>query len=231
VSGADPARGSDGGTSSGTGLFISFEGIDGVGKTTQVNLLRDFLESAGRTVVVTREPGGTKLGAAIRKLLLSNAEGTADVSPRAEAMLYAADRAQHAHDVIRPALEQGSVVITDRYVDSSIAYQAGGRELGEDDILMLSMWATNHLMPARTYLLDLDPSVSRTRLTGAPDRLESESDEFQERTRAAFLARAAAEPNRFRVIDAAAPIEGVWAAIRADIEESLARGRAEEGAR
>ncbi|MCI1902212.1 MAG: dTMP kinase [Bifidobacteriaceae bacterium] len=206
----------------GAGLFVSFEGIDGVGKTTQVELLRGYLEGIGRAVSVTREPGGTPLGVAIRQLLLSNATDSAPVSPRAEAMLYAADRAQHAHDVIRPALEAGEVVITDRYVDSSIAYQAGGRQLSEDDILMLSMWATQDLMPARTYLLDLDPRVSRTRLSGAPDRLESEPDAFQVRTRQAFLERAEADPQRFRVIDAGEGIDDVWNAVRTDIEELLA---------
>jgi dTMP kinase len=206
---------------SGTGLFVSFEGIDGVGKTTQVERLRAYLTEAGRSVVVTREPGGTPLGTAIRQLLLSNAADSAPVSPRAEAMLYAADRAQHAHDVIRPALEAGSVVLTDRYVDSSIAYQSAGRQLSEDDILMLSMWATENLMPARTYLLDMDPSASHARLTGAPDRLESEPDSFQERTRAGFLARAAAEPQRFRVVDASQSIDDVWNAIRADIDMVL----------
>jgi dTMP kinase len=204
------------------GLFVSFEGIDGVGKTTQVERLRAYLEDAGRSVVVTREPGGTPLGTAIRHLLLSNAADSAPVSPRAEAMLYAADRAQHAHDVIRPALEAGSVVITDRYVDSSIAYQSAGRQLSEADILMLSMWATENLMPTRTYLLDLDPAVSRGRITGAPDRLESEPDSFQVRTREGFLARAVAEPERFCVVDAAQSIDAVWAAIRTDIERVLA---------
>lgn len=209
------------------GLFVSFEGIDGVGKTTQVNRLRDYLVERGRTVDLTREPGGTKLGVAIRELLLSNADDSAPVSPRAEAMLYAADRAQHAHDVIYPGLRAGHVVITDRYVDSSIAYQAGGRQLSEEDILMLSMWATEQLMPHRTYLLDLDPRLSKARLTGEPDRLESEPDAFQERTRQGFLDRAAADPQRFRVIDASQSIDDVWEQIRTDIDEILAKSVAE----
>lgn len=209
-----------------SGLFISFEGIDGVGKSTQVERLRDFLTAEGRTVTVTREPGGTRLGRAIRGLLLSNEPGAPPVSPQAEALLYAADRAQHAQEVIEPALSRGEVVITDRYLDSSLAYQAGGRQFSDDDIAGLSMWATDGLMPARTYLLDLDPRLSRQRLTGEPDRLESEPDTFQERTRQAFLDRAAAEPQRFLVVDAAQPIDAVWDVIRADasalVEERLA---------
>ena len=138
-----------------TGLFISFEGVDGVGKTTQVERLRDYLEAAGREVVVTREPGGTALGGSLRQLLLrepgdaAEADGT-DIAPRAEALIFAADRAQHVAEVVRPALERGAVVITDRYLDSSLAYQAGGRELTADDVRGLSMWATGGLMPVRT---------------------------------------------------------------------------------
>lgn len=205
------------------GLFLSFEGIDGVGKTTQVRRLRDYLQTLGYRVAVTFEPGGTPLGTEIRRLLLSNARGSAPVSPRAEALLYAADRAQHVHDVVAPALERGEVVITDRYIDSSIAYQAGGRELSESEIEELSMWATGGLMPHRTYLLDMDPRLSHTRLTGEPDRLESEPDSFQNRTRVGFLERAQQASERFRVIDAAADIEDVWNAIRADIDALLER--------
>ena len=173
------------------GLFVSFEGVDGVGKTTQVERLHAYLEAQGRTVVVTREPGGTALGKAIRQLLLHGVDGGAvDIAPRAEALLFAADRAQHVAETIRPALERGEVVITDRYLDSSLAYQAGGRELTPEEIRSLSMWATNNLLP-----------------------------DFQSRTRQAFLDLAAAEPNRFRVIDASQSIEAVWAAIESDIKE------------
>ena len=215
-----------------SGLFVSFEGVDGVGKTTQVERLRAYLEAQGRTVVVTREPGGTALGKAIRQLLLHGVDGGAvDIAPRAEALLFAADRAQHVAggcaadraqhvaETIRPALERGEVVITDRYLDSSLAYQAGGRELTPEEIRSLSMWATNNLLPDRTYLLDMDPALSHHRLEHAEDRMESAGDDFQSRTRQAFLDLAAAEPNRFRVIDASQSIEAVWAAIESDIKE------------
>lgn len=202
-----------------TGVFISFEGVDGVGKTTQVERLRAYAESLGRRAVVTREPGGTGLGRAIRRMLLHGVDGAvADITPRAEALLFAADRAQHVAEVIRPALDRGDVVITDRYLDSSLAYQAGGRELTPAEIRDLSLWATDGLLPERTYLLDMDPAVSHGRLTHGEDRMESAGGDFQTRTRRAFLELAAAEPQRFRVIDAAQPIEGVWAAISADFD-------------
>lgn len=206
-----------------TGLFISFEGVDGVGKTTQVEQLRAYLEAQGRTVVVTREPGGTALGQAIRHMLLHGVDGAAaDIAPRAEALLFAADRAQHVAEMIRPALERGAVVITDRYLDSSLAYQSGGRELTAADIRSLSMWATNNLLPVRTYLLDMDPALSHARLQHEADRIESVGDGFQSRTRQAFLDLAAAEPDRFRVIDASRTINDVWSAICADIDALLA---------
>lgn len=201
------------------GIFISFEGVDGVGKTTQVERLRAYLAARGREVVVTREPGGTVLGAAIRAMLLHGVEGArADIAPRAEALLFAADRAQHVAETIRPALERGAVVITDRYLDSSLAYQAGGRELTAEEVRGLSMWATGGLLPARTYLLDMDPGKSHARLTHDEDRMEAAGNEFQRRTREAFLALAEAEPNRFRVVDAARSIDEVWETIRADFD-------------
>ncbi|PJM75777.1 dTMP kinase [Bifidobacterium simiarum] len=204
------------------GLFVSFEGVDGVGKTTQVERLRQYLESRGRTVLVTREPGGTPLGATLRRLLLRNvAEDAADIAPRAEALIFAADRAQHVAETIRPALARGEVVITDRYLDSSLAYQAGGRELTAKEIRDLSMWATNGLLPARTYLLDMDPAASHARLQHDEDRMESAGDDFQNRTRRAFLDLAADEPDRFRVIDAAQTVETVWERIREDIDRLI----------
>lgn len=202
------------------GLFISFEGVDGAGKTTQVNLLADHLRALGREVVVTREPGGTALGTQIRAMLLT-ANPDEEISPRTEALLFAADRAQHVSEVIRPALERGAVVITDRYFDSSLAYQSGGRELTADDIRNLSMWATNNLLPARTYLLDIDPRASHTRLEHAEDRMESAGDDFQQRTRTAFLELAAAQPQRFRVIDAQQSVEEIAGLICDDVANLL----------
>lgn len=200
-------------------MFISFEGVDGVGKTTQVERLRAYLEARGRAVSVTREPGGTALGAAVRGLLLHGVgDDAADIAPRAEALLFAADRAQHVAETIRPALARGEVVITDRYLDSSLAYQAGGRELTPAEIRSLSMWATNGLLPRRTYLLDMDPAASHARLGRREDRMESAGDGFQDRTRRAFLDLAQAEPDRFLVIDAGGRVEEVWAAIKADID-------------
>lgn len=205
------------------GTFISFEGVDGVGKTTQVERLRAYIESQGRECVVTREPGGTALGVAIRKMLLHGVDtgdenDCADIAPRAEALLFAADRAQHVAEVILPALQRGAVVITDRYLDSSLAYQAGGRELTAAEIRNLSMWATNGLLPERTYLLDMDPAQSHARLQHAEDRMEAAGNDFQRRTRVAFLDLAEREPERFHVIDASQSIEDVWARIKADFD-------------
>ncbi|OZG63921.1 thymidylate kinase [Bifidobacterium hapali] len=208
-----------------TGLFVSFEGVDGVGKTTQVERLRAYLQERGRAVLVTREPGGTPLGTALRQLLLYNvASDAADIAPRAEALIFAADRAQHVAETIRPALERGEVVITDRYLDSSLAYQAGGRELTAAEIRNLSMWATDSLLPKRTYLLDMDPAASHARLQHAEDRMESAGNDFQHRTRQAFLDLATAEPDRFRVIDANQSINDVWEQIRTDIDTLLQGG-------
>ncbi|MBW3093473.1 dTMP kinase [Bifidobacterium sp. 82T10] len=215
-----------------TGLFISFEGVDGVGKTTQVKRLRRYLRDLGCETVVTREPGGTPLGKAIRRMLLEgvvadpaggkNAKpAPVDIAARTEALLFAADRAQHVAEVIRPALMRGEVVITDRYIDSSLAYQAGGRELTAYEIRNLSMWATNNLLPDRTYLLDMDPAASHARLRHGEDRMEAAGDGFQSRTRQAFLDLAAGDPDRFRVIDAGRSVEEVWRTIQADIDALL----------
>lgn len=185
-----------------TGLFVTFEGGDGVGKTTQATLLQEWLSAHGRTVVRTREPGGTEVGALIRDIVLHH---RGEVAPRAEALLYAADRAHHVEHVVRPALSRGEVVIQDRYLDSSVAYQGAGRVLGRDDVRDLSIWATEGLLPDLTVLLDLDPARARQRLDADDkpfDRLESEKAAFHERVRGEFLALAAAEPERFLVLDA-----------------------------
>ena len=189
-----------------TGLFISFEGIDGVGKSTQADLLETWLKGQGRTVVRTLEPGGTDVGIEIRKILLHH---RGDLAPRAEAALFAADRAHHVASKIRPALERGEIVITDRYFDSSVAYQGAGRELSQTEVRDLSLWAVGGLLPDLTVLLDLPAEVARNRRDGSgtePDRLESEKIEFFERARQAYLDLAKAEPERFLVIDAAATV-------------------------
>lgn len=204
------------------GLFITLEGGDGSGKTTQASLLRDWLESEGRIVVRTREPGGTEVGVLIRDIVLHH---RGEVSPRAEALLYAADRAHHIATVVRPALERGEVIIQDRYLDSSVAYQGAGRVLGRDEIRDLSLWATEGLLPDLTVLLDLDPATARARLDAADkpfDRLEAERDEFHARVRAEYLALAAAEPERFLVLDASLPADEIAEAVRARVSALLA---------
>ena len=186
------------------GLFISFEGGDGVGKTTQIRILAELFEEAGVECEATREPGGTDLGIEIRRLLLHGD----DISSRAEALLYAADRAHHVATRIRPALEHGDVVLTDRYLDSSVAYQGAARSLGVDDVRDLSLWATEGLLPDLTILLDADPAIAAHRVVGrsAPDRLEREVGAFRTPLRQQFLALADAEPGRFAIIDAARPV-------------------------
>lgn len=201
-----------------TGVFISFEGGDGVGKSTQLRLVAEWLTAQGRRVVTTREPGGTPVGVELRQAVMHGHH----VAPRAEALIYAADRAHHVATVVRPALDDGAVVLTDRYLDSSVAYQGTGRELGAAEVERLNLWAVEGLLPHLTVLLDLDPAVGLTRLTGEPDRLESAGDEFHARTRAAFLARAAAEPGRWLVVDAAQPVEAIAAQVRERLTALLA---------
>ena len=203
------------------GLFISFEGIDGVGKSTQADLLEQYLVEKGRNVQRTLEPGGTDLGQEIRHMLLHR---KGEVSARAEALLYAADRAQHVATKVRPALDAGTDVITDRYLDSSVAYQGAGRELAADEIRRISLFAVEGLLPDLTVLLDLDAAYARARrkTTGvAPDRLEREKVEFFEAVRQGFLALASAEPERFFVVDASQTVEQMQAQIRARIESLL----------
>ncbi|MFM2184634.1 MAG: hypothetical protein RIS55_282 [Actinomycetota bacterium] len=203
-------------------MFISFEGIDGVGKSTQADLLEAHLVGLSREVVRTLEPGGSELGRDIRKLLLHSGH----VDARAEALLYAADRAHHVATVIRPALAEGKVVITDRYLDSSVAYQGAGRILGATEVRDLSMWAIQGLLPALTVLLDLDAAsaVARRAKTGdAPDRLEREKVEFFEAVRACYLELAAAEPERFLVVDARLTVDEIQSKIRARVDELLGR--------
>ena len=199
------------------GLWITFEGGDGAGKTTQASLLERWLRGEGRTVVRTREPGGTEVGALIRDIVLHH---RGDVEARAEALLYAADRAHHVATLVRPALARGEIVIQDRYLDSSVAYQGAGRVLDAAQIRDLSLWATEDALPDLTVLLDLDPASARARLDADDkpfDRLESEQADFHARVRKAFLELAAAEPERFLVLDATLPADDLAAAVRARV--------------
>jgi len=195
-------------------LFITFEGGDGTGKSTQVRLLAQWLTEQGRAVVTTREPGGTEVGTALRDIVLHH---RGEIDPRAEALLYAADRAQHIGTLVGPALERGDVVVQDRYIDSSVAYQGAGRVLDAAEIKRISLWATGDLVPDLTVLLDLPGDVARARLAGEKkifDRLENEHDDFHERVRAGFLQLAAAEPHRFLVVDATQDIDQIAHVIR-----------------
>ncbi|GAA1938818.1 hypothetical protein GCM10009775_33690 [Microbacterium aoyamense] len=206
------------------GLFLTLEGGDGAGKTTQSTLLEEWLTALGRTVVRTREPGGTEVGVLIRDIVLHH---RGEVAPRAEALLYAADRAHHVETVVRPAIARGDIVVQDRYLDSSVAYQGAGRVLGRDEVRDLSLWATGGLLPDLTVLLDLDPSSARARLDADDkpfDRLESEQDDFHARVRAEFLALAAAEPQRFLVLDASRPAAEIASAIRERVAGLLGGG-------
>ena len=196
------------------GVWITLEGGDGSGKTTQSNLLAEWLEGTGRAVVRTREPGGSEVGQLIRDIVLHH---RGDIAPRAEALLYAADRAHHVATVVRPALGRGDIVLQDRYLDSSVAYQGVGRVLDASEIRDLSLWAAEGALPDLTILLDLDPAEARARLDSADkpfDRLEAEQEEFHGRVRDAFLDLAKAEPDRFLVLDAAAAPETIAERIR-----------------
>ena len=187
------------------GLFIAFEGGDGAGKSTQVALLREVFESAGRTVTVTRQPGGTKLGQRIRDLVLHGDH----VAPRAEALLFAADKAHHVEQLIRPALLRGDVVICDRYTDSSVAYQGAGRELGAQEVHDLNMWAVDGLVPELTVVVDISAPEGRRRRGDVHDRLESEEDALHESIRAHYLAMAQGNPQRYVVVDGTRPPEDI----------------------
>ncbi|MBF0698366.1 dTMP kinase [Actinomyces bowdenii] len=210
------------------GLFISFEGGDGVGKTTQIAALAEHLRARGVEHLVTREPGGTELGAQIRGLLLDGGH----VAPRAEALLYAADRAHHVETRVRPALARGAVVLTDRYLDSSVAYQGAARSLGAREVRELSLWATGGLIPDLTILLDADPALARQRTSsrGRADRLEREGAAFRAALREQFLALAAAEPQRFRLIDADQGVPEVTADVVRAVEPLLAARESAQGA-
>lgn len=212
-------------TPAGNGFFIALEGGDGAGKSTQAEALAEWIRAKGHEVVLTREPGATPVGKRLRSILLD--VSSAGLSHRAEALLYAADRAEHVDTVVRPALERGAVVITDRYVDSSVAYQGAGRDLSPTEVARISRWATNGLVPHLTVLLDVSPEAARERFTEAPDRLESEPAEFHARVRSGFLTLAAADPGRYLVVDAAQEPEAVTAVVRHRLDQLLPLSEAE----
>lgn len=203
------------------GLFIAFEGGDGAGKSTQAGLLAATLQEQGREVVRTREPGGTVIGEKLRSLVLDHGQG--DIDARTEALIFAASRAAHVHQVILPALERGAVIVCDRYIDSSVAYQGAGRNLGTDSVLDINLWAVEGLRPDLTVLLDVDPLEGRGRRTqnGAEDRLESEPDTFHTLIRDAFLGRAATDPAQYLVLPARLPVQELATAISAAVEGRL----------
>lgn len=201
------------------GLFVAFEGGEGSGKTTQSRLIAIWLRDQGYDVVQTREPGSTKVGMRLRAILLDAAER--GLSARSEALLYAADRAEHVEKVIRPALYRGSLVITDRYVDSSLAYQGAGRSLDPKDVSKINAWATGGLVPHLTVLIDTPPQVGLTRLGGAADRIESEPLDFHERVRKEFRALAAAAPERYLVVDGTLAPEEITRQIQDRIRDIL----------
>lgn len=208
-----------------SGFFIALEGGDGAGKSTQAEALAEWIRGKGHEVVVTREPGATPVGKRLRSILLD--VSSAGLSHRAEALLYAADRAEHVDTVVRPALERGAVVISDRYVDSSVAYQGAGRDLSPTEIARINRWATNGLAPHLTVLLDVSPEIARERFTEAPDRLESEPAEFHARVRSGFLTLAAADPGRYLVVDAGQEPEAVTTVIRHRLDQMLPLSEAE----
>ncbi|MDR1768558.1 MAG: dTMP kinase [Propionibacteriaceae bacterium] len=203
-----------------TGLFVVFEGGDGVGKSTQAALLADALAADGREVVRTFEPGDTPAGARIRQLLLD--PSSAPLSPWAEALLYAADKANHIRDVVAPALARGAAVVCDRYIDSMLAYQGAGRVLDMAQVEQVARWATGGLLPDLTVLLDLDPALAVAEI-GDKDRLEAESADFHQRVREHFLALAARDPGRYLVLPARLPRDELAAAVAERV--SAARGR------
>ncbi|NBU57566.1 MAG: dTMP kinase [Actinobacteria bacterium] len=208
------------------GVFIAFEGGEGTGKSTQSKLLAKWLEQEGETVLLSREPGGTDLGKDLRKILLGHETGA--ISPRAEALLYAADRAHHVYSVIRPGLDRGDVVISDRYFDSSSAYQGAGRVLNPSEVARISRWATESLYPTLTILIDVPAEIGLSRLQSR-DRLEAEPTEFHERVRQEFLQIAMMDPERYFVVDGTQSVESIHTQIIARVAELPALKRNAQG--
>jgi len=206
---------------SAAGIFITFEGGDGAGKTTQTELLAEWISTRfGREVIRTFEPGDTEVGKQIRSLVLHGE----DLGARSEALLFAADRAHHVSTLIRPAIDRGAVVLCDRYIDSSVAYQGAGRELEAQEIRDLSLWATENLTPDLTVVLDIDPARGLVRRGDEPDRMERESLAFHEAVRESFLAQARADAHRYLVLNALEPITDLHEAITKRIEPLLVGG-------
>ena len=201
-----------------TGVFVCFEGGEGSGKSTQAALLSQRLQAEGYAVRLTHEPGDTPVGKEMRRIVLSPETGA--LSPRTEALLYIADKAEHVDTVVQPALDRGEVVITDRYVDSTLAYQGGGRDLAVDDLEQVARWATHGLRPHLTIVLDLEQQHGLSRFEGR-DRIEMEPLEFLERAREAFLGLAAADPDHYLVIDARRGVDDIAEQVRAAVEPLL----------
>jgi dTMP kinase len=206
-----------------TGVFLALEGGEGAGKSTQAALLVDWLEGLGHRVLLTREPGGTEVGKTLRHIVLDNATG--ELSPRTEALLYAADKAEHVDQVVLPALADGAIVLTDRYVDSTLAYQGAGRHLDPAEVEHIARWATSSLRPHLTIVLDIDPAIGHTRFEGA-DRIESEPLEFHQRVRTHFLELAAADPEHYLVANGEDAAEQIHASVRAAVEPWLSQATA-----
>ncbi|MFM1864410.1 MAG: hypothetical protein RL677_190 [Actinomycetota bacterium] len=200
------------------GLFIVFEGGDGAGKTTQIEKLAEFLRSKNREVLVTREPGGTVMGKSIRDWLLEQTE--VEVDPKSEALLFAADRAHHMHTLIRPALAANKIVIGDRHIDSSVAYQGVARNLGIENIKNISLWAVDGILPNLIIVLDIDVEVGQSRLN-RKDRLDRESKEFHEKVNKAYLELAAMNPKKYLIIDAQLPIDEIARQIQDRVEKLI----------
>ena len=203
-----------------TGVFVCFEGGEGAGKSTQARLLQGWLEEAGHPVVLTFEPGDTEVGRKVRQIVLDPATG--ELSHRTEVLLYAADKAEHVDTVVLPALEQGEVVITDRYVDSALAYQGAGRVQDLVEVERVNRWATRDLRPHLTVVLDLEPERAFGRFVER-DRIEAESVEFHQRVRAAFPRMAGADPEHYLVVDARLPLDEIAASVRQRVEPLLAQ--------
>jgi len=194
-------------------MFVTFEGVDGSGKTTQVELLRSYLAEQGRDVVAAREPGGTPLGERVRELLLDGPE----MAPWAEAALFAAARAELAKRVIRPALARGADVVSDRYVDSSLVYQGIARSLGLERVLELNLLAIGDLLPDRTFVLDVEPGLAAGRVGETRDRIESETDDFRNAVAEGYRSLEAVFPQRVRVLDGSRPASEIARVVREEL--------------